>query len=124
LNYQQSCSNIRVIGRQIAIALDNIEKIEIENVHIIGHSLGAHMAGYIGKELQLMNKVVDKVSIFLSFRKKIVDKPNLGRITGLDPAGPAFSFPTKWYDEFPKEIEKTHLWHSDAKFVDVIHRYL
>ena len=58
LNYPQSCSNIRVIGRQVAMFLDKIEKINIENVHIIGHSLGAHMAGYIGKELQLMDKLV------------------------------------------------------------------
>nr|AAS21358.1 triacylglycerol lipase-like protein [Oikopleura dioica] len=97
LNYPQSCSNIRVIGRQIAISLDKIENLDIENVHIIGHSLGAHMAGYIGKEL------------------------HLGRITGLDPAGPAFTFPSMWYDEFPNELEKTHLWYSDAEFVDVIH---
>jgi len=26
-----------------------------------------------------------------------------------------------WYDEFPNELEKTHLWYSDAEFVDVIH---
>lgn len=47
-----------------------------------------------------------------------------GRITGLDPAGPAFSFPTSWYVEYPNELEKVHLWHSDAQFVDVIHRYV
>lgn len=38
-----------------------------EDVHIIGHSLGAHTAGYAGERIE-----------------------GLGRITGLDPAEPYF----------------------------------
>ncbi|OTF76436.1 hypothetical protein BLA29_006527 [Euroglyphus maynei] len=40
----------------------------MENVHIIGHSLGSHIAGYAGKYL----------------------RGRLSRITALDPAGPLF----------------------------------
>jgi hypothetical protein len=59
-----------------------------ERVHIIGHSLGAHIGGYAGQRLK-----------------------NLGRITGMDPAGPYF----EGTDEVVR-LDKT-----DAIFVDVIH---
>lgn len=61
-------------------------------MHLIGHSLGAHIAGYIGK----------------NFTK--TGSP-LGRITGLDPAGPFF-------DHLPATVR---LDRSDGQFVDVIH---
>ena len=40
----------------------------MDDVHIIGHSMGAHIASYAANSL-----------------------PNLPRITGLDPAGPMFA---------------------------------
>ena len=42
------------------------------------------------------------------------------RITGLDPAGPGFNYPESWYDQ-NLNLTKTHLWYTDANFVDVIH---
>lgn len=47
--------------------LQNNYEMDPKNVHIIGHSLGAHTAGYAGTLV-----------------------PGLGRITGLDPAEPYF----------------------------------
>ncbi|XP_050442365.1 pancreatic triacylglycerol lipase-like isoform X2 [Adelges cooleyi] len=63
--------------------------LDPQNVHLIGHSLGAHAAGYAGKHLQGL----------------------VGRITGLDPAGPGFEEMTS----------KHRLYHTDAQLVDVIH---
>ncbi|KAL4236747.1 hypothetical protein ACF0H5_005131 [Mactra antiquata] len=91
INYQQSAANIRVVGAQVAQLLKvfkNVYDIDASNVHIIGHSLGAHAAGYAGEYLE-----------------------NIGRITGLDPAGPSFE----------GEDIRVRLDHTDATFVDVIH---
>ncbi|XP_064606656.1 pancreatic lipase-related protein 3-like [Liolophura sinensis] len=57
--------------------------------HLIGHSLGAHVAGYAGSQLN----------------------GALGRISGLDPAGPLFE----------DSHTKVRLDSTDALFVDVIH---
>ncbi|KAL7036300.1 hypothetical protein ACKWTF_008772 [Chironomus riparius] len=68
--------------------------VNLSDVHIIGFSLGAHVAGVAGSKLQ-----------FWSGKK-------VGRITGLDPALPYFE------DTSNTEIM---LDSSDADFVDVIH---
>lgn len=60
----------------------------MKTMHILGHSLGSHVAGYAGERLK-----------------------RLGRITGLDPAGP-------YYEFMPPEVR---LDPTDAIFVDAIH---
>lgn len=107
-SYENAIANTRYISRQIVIFLYYIlhlsspkSKGNIRNVlenkqfldqlHIIGHSCGAHIAGFVGKELA----------------------GSVGRISGLDPAGPHF-------DQF---IDEPHyrLFRTDAKLVDVYH---
>ncbi|XP_057367787.2 pancreatic lipase-related protein 3-like [Daphnia carinata] len=67
-----------------------VEKLGVRatDVHLIGHSLGAHTAGYAGESI-----------------------PNLGQITGLDPAGPYFHGLPSF----------ARLDHTDANFVDAVH---
>ncbi|XP_030628259.1 pancreatic triacylglycerol lipase-like [Chanos chanos] len=68
--YTQAANNIRVVGAQIAELVTLFQTSfgqKPENVHVIGHSLGAHCAGEAGRRI-----------------------PGLGRITGLDPAEPMF----------------------------------
>lgn len=48
------------------------QSANLSNFHLVGHSLGAHVAGFAGKAVQ--NTV----------------GANVGRITGLDPAGPLY----------------------------------
>lgn len=70
--------------------------IPLKKFHILGHSLGAHVAGFAGKE------------VFRRLGKKI------GRVTGLDAAGPLFEMPV------PVD-EDTRLSKRDAEFVDCVH---
>ncbi|KAH9519054.1 Inactive pancreatic lipase- protein 1 [Bulinus truncatus] len=89
--YTQAAANTRVVGAQIAYLIQkimNITEIASSDFHIIGHSLGGHVAGYAGERIK-----------------------ELGRITGLDPAG----------SQFDNTNEKVRLDPSDAVFVDVIH---
>lgn len=89
--YAQAASNCQIAGAEIAKLIKILVSkngANIDDFHLIGHSLGSHVAGYAGERLE-----------------------NLGRITGLDPAGPLF--------EFTHPLVR--LDKSDAKFVDVIH---
>ncbi|XP_012303514.2 pancreatic lipase-related protein 3 [Aotus nancymaae] len=91
LEYIHAVNNLRVVGAEVAYFIDVLVKTfgySPSKVHLIGHSLGAHLAGEAGSRI-----------------------PGLGRITGLDPAGPFFH-------NTPKEVR---LDPSDANFVDVIH---
>lgn len=60
INYVQSVANIRVVGAQVAQLLKVFKKvynIDPSNVHIIGHSLGAHAAGYAGEYLENIGRI-------------------------------------------------------------------
>ncbi|XP_008825559.1 pancreatic lipase-related protein 2 [Nannospalax galili] len=69
--YTQATYNTRVVGAEIAFLIQVLStelEYSPEDVHLIGHSLGAHVAGEAGRRLE----------------------GHLGRITGLDPAEPYF----------------------------------
>ncbi|XP_063401427.1 inactive pancreatic lipase-related protein 1-like [Mytilus trossulus] len=91
INYIQAVANTRVVGAVTANMIKLLQRsssLTLDNVHVVGHSLGAHVAGYVGEII-----------------------PDIGRITGLDPAGPSF---------YTVNV-RVRLDSSDAKFVDVIH---
>uniref|UniRef100_A0A1I8GCF6 Lipase domain-containing protein n=1 Tax=Macrostomum lignano TaxID=282301 RepID=A0A1I8GCF6_9PLAT len=93
--YNQATSNTRVVGAVVARMLRWLHSrfgVDLDNVHVIGFSLGGHIAGYVGRRLRERGTP-------------------LGRITGLDPAGPYF--------EGTDPVVR--LDPTDAKFVDAIH---
>jgi pimeloyl-ACP methyl ester carboxylesterase len=88
--YNQAVANTVIAAaaiRQFLQAMINMG-VQPQQIHLIGHSLGAHISSYVGREF-----------------------PNLGRISGLDPAGPDF-----YLSEITDRLDS-----SDALFVDVIH---
>ncbi|XP_047508855.1 phospholipase A1-like isoform X1 [Pieris napi] len=86
--------NAKKIGEQLGVVLLELSKhgLDLDKVHLIGHSLGSHLLSATGKKLQKKKKIV-------------------GRITGLDPAGPLYNKPT-----LLKGLNK-----DDAVFVVAIH---
>ncbi|PNF40158.1 hypothetical protein B7P43_G09765 [Cryptotermes secundus] len=65
VNYPQVVSNLRVVATYVTKMVQNIIQAGVSpsQIHLIGHSLGAHLAAYVAKAI-----------------------PGIGRLTGLDPA--------------------------------------
>ncbi|KFB39671.1 AGAP000309-PA-like protein [Anopheles sinensis] len=100
-NYVRAAANTRLVGRQLALLLRLLRThndLRLSRVHLIGFSLGSHVAGFAGAE-------------FSTGATAPLKSTGLWRITGLDPAGPLF-------EAQPPEVR---LDASDARYVDVIH---
>lgn len=95
--YGVAVSNVEVVGRQLGLILmDAIHMgVDPNDIHVVGFSLGAHVAGCAAEMLKKHGLIV-------------------GRITGLDPASPFFR-----HHLFREKSRKLDA--SDARLVDVIH---
>ncbi|XP_022818534.1 pancreatic triacylglycerol lipase-like [Spodoptera litura] len=93
--YLRSTVMVRFIGERLGSVLSALVPAGLDpsKIHLIGHSLGSHIAGFTGKSFY--NQTGYRV----------------GRISSLDPAGPCFS-------NLPIDLR---LSKEDADFVDVIH---
>ncbi|KAM4731041.1 phospholipase A1 member A isoform 2-T2 [Anableps anableps] len=89
--YNLVVENYKEVALQISVFVNQLQKhgCKLESFHLIGISLGAHVAGFVG-------------TIF---------EGKIGRITGLDPAGPMFKR-ADIYDRLDP---------TDALFVEAIH---
>lgn len=92
--YTWSAFNTDDLGMHIAEGLKQLIKIvPVENIHLIGHSLGAHIVGAAGRYFQYFTN------------------QSIPHITGLDPAKPCFN----------EGETLSGLLRGDADFIDVIH---
>ncbi|CAG2169921.1 unnamed protein product [Oppiella nova] len=91
--YDQAARNTHVTGQVVANMIKDLQELKglkLSDVHILGHSLGAHAAGFAGEDL----------------------KGQVARITGLDPAGPLFDGATQKLK--PTDAVFVDSIHSDA----------
>lgn len=93
--YVRAAYMTQLIGKKLAFFLQQLMDLGTtpENIHLIGNSLGAQISGWAGRY----------------FRSKT--GKTIQRITGLDPAGPCFTYADS----------SVRLNEGDAVFVDVIH---
>uniref|UniRef100_A0A8C2LI37 Lipase member H n=2 Tax=Cricetulus griseus TaxID=10029 RepID=A0A8C2LI37_CRIGR len=89
--YSRAVKNTKIVAERLSQSIQKLlnHGASLDNFHLVGMSLGAHVSGFVGK----------------------IFNGKLGRITGLDPAGPKFS----------GKPSNSRLDYTDAKFVDVIH---
>ncbi|XP_046641958.1 pancreatic lipase-related protein 2-like [Daphnia pulicaria] len=98
-NCDQAHANTRLVGLEIAFLVNTmIDKLGVKasDVHLIGHSLGAHTGGYAGEK------------IF-----------QLGRITGLDPAAPYFRGMSPFACLDPSDALFVDAVHTDGGFLGI-----
>merc|ERR1712066_517575 len=106
LVYDWSARNSIDVGEFVGKCLAQLsvqQNIKGENIHIVGHSLGSHLMGKVGRV----------------FTAKHPNSELVGRLTGLDPVGPRF-VDGPYVDAIP-ELAENIISKESAAFVDIIH---
>lgn len=129
--YNDAAKNTQLVGIKLARFIEFLveQGISLDQIHLIGHSLGAHVAGFAG--VNMHNKTLSRITGMRStinphqkIYSYLVESPTLCKLSrrlsmssrgthsaALDPALPLFDGVTDDYRIDP----------SDAAFVDVIH---
>ncbi|XP_050542883.1 hepatic triacylglycerol lipase-like [Daktulosphaira vitifoliae] len=98
--YPKSSLVTGVVGEMVAdmlITMVRIGMVKVDDIHIIGYSMGAHIAAIIGEKL-----------------KTSQGEPTVGRITGIDPITPCVE---------NSSVVDNCLNKSRARFVDVVQTF-
>nr|CAD7587770.1 unnamed protein product [Timema genevievae] len=124
--YTQAVANIRVVGVITAHLINQLLNMGVrpERIHFIGHSLGAHLGGYVGHNLQRMfHSKLGRITVHPTEIRTSISPSSAAELNttsalanyateaGMDPAEPHFG------DTLPV----VRLDYTDAEFVDIIH---
>ncbi|KAF7263927.1 hypothetical protein GWI33_000899 [Rhynchophorus ferrugineus] len=94
--YDQAIANSRVVSLEVINMIRVLKKnheFKLNKLHIVGHGIGAHIAGYVGELL-----------------------PGIKKITGLDPSGPRFEGMPPSVRLDPTDATYVEVLHTDAFF--------
>ncbi|XP_041698409.2 lipoprotein lipase [Coregonus clupeaformis] len=95
-HYPNSAAHTKLVGEDVARLINWLEvdlKYDLMNLHLLGYSLGAHVAGIAG------NLTNNKVN----------------RITGLDPAGPSFEYAEHTNRLSPDDAKFVDVLHTNTR---------
>ncbi|CAF5228785.1 unnamed protein product, partial [Rotaria magnacalcarata] len=94
--YTQATANTQMVGAEVSLLISELianHGADPQLIHLIGHSLGAHAAGYA--------------------ESRIV--PRVSRIMGLDPAGPYFEWTDPLVRLDPTDAQFVDVIHTDGQ---------
>lgn len=94
--YTQATANTQMVGAEVSLLINELivnHGGDPQLIHLIGHSLGAHAAGYAGSRIT----------------------PRVSRITGLDPAGPYFEWTDPRVRLDPTDAQFVDIIHTDGQ---------
>ncbi|ODM89347.1 Phospholipase A1 [Orchesella cincta] len=110
--YTHVLENVPIVGERIGDFIKFLvgqEVVRLDQIYLIGHSLGAHVMGIAGKQVQKTfgnNQKVGRITA-----KQLLLFSLIIRMLGLDPA-----LVGKW-----PEDDSLNLINGDAFFIDIIH---
>lgn len=144
LGYPKAAANMYIVAQMIVNILRRLgtDNIEMNRVHLIGHSLGAHIMGFVGSAFAAEYLEQQKQLLLLNgpdapdvMRKRLgaIQRKLIGRIMACDPALPCFgprSEAPEWRSPKPgaissrvdtDEADWNHLKPDSALTVEVMH---
>lgn len=63
-NYVRAVANTRLVGKQLAMLIRGLTErgLTLDKVHLIGFSLGAHVAGFAGAEIKNISRITGRLT--------------------------------------------------------------